>query len=684
MARQRAIRLADVAEAVRHSLEHDPGDPPFTPEERNTHFRRLLHKERDRLEALHLQLLDRVPADTDRAAFIGEVLRGLERFSQALVLGGMPDNVAASHLESAGLRITELCLTRWQAEVSAELQSQELADTAPLRRAMCKVLHQARAAALHEFQDRLAAAPEWRGASATDQATGESPPGPAGGYWSGANLSRSRAPLGTGWPGRHPAESHPPHHHSAPNAPPAEWASVTVEDAARRYIASVPRAGGSAPAKLKQTRKTWGRKTRQQFANAAMLLGKAYPGPIWKLQQEDLDRFAGLLDRLPAHNHHKLERHKAMSLEAIAAEAEALVAAGKLTEDKIGLMPPTANRHFRLLRTLCTWVRARVPQMADLRWDDYIVADARQARDQRLAFTPEQGRELFSLPIWTGCEGRSHREKVGSCILHDAAYWVPLLCWYSGARREEIAKLMVDDIGVEDGIAYFNIDITLTGRIKNARSRRSIPLASEILRLGFFAFVEAVRLAGQKVLFPDLLPGKSQQRMGDIYYGRYWHSLAKQLPFLKPGQGLHAFRHMVSTALKDAEVFIETRSDLLGHATQHGMSDRYSKATSLPKLANIVEKIPVVTDHLFAHPINLCTYYWPRNARDDNLKKLRPAKRRTTGRRFADAAGSAGLPSPAKRAGQSKPKSTSNSGKAATAEVSPANSHIARKMMKPT
>lgn len=656
VARQRAIRLAGVAETVRFSLEHDPGDPPFTPEQRNAQFRRLLAIERDRLEALHLQVLDQVPLSTDREAFVCQVFNDLERFSQALVWGGMPDDADASSLGAAGLRMTELCLARWQAEVDAELQAQDLEDTAPLRRAMCKIIHQARVAAIRELRGGATPRSQVRGHDGASPPPRGAPPPARGDAHAGADLARSRAPTGMGWPGRYAREGQPRRHVPPLDEPVAEWAGVTVVEAASRYLASVPRAGGCAPGKRRQAHKGWDDKTRNQFAIAAMLLGKAFPAPIWRLQQDDLDRFAGLLDKLPAHSHHKCERHQNMSLEAIIAEAEALVAAGKLAEDKIGLLPPTSNRHFRFLRTLCTWVRARVPQMADLQWDDYILPDQRDARDQRLAFTPEQGKILFSLPVWTGCEGPGQRERPGRCILHDAAYWVPLLCWYSGGRREEIAKLLVDDIAFEDGIAYFNIDATSTGRIKNARSRRSIPLACELLRLGFLAYVEAVQHAGQSVLFPDLLPGKSKQHMGDVFYKRYWRPLARHLPFLKPGQALHAFRHMVSTGLKDAEVYIETRNDLLGHATAHGMSDRYSKATALSKLASIVEKIPIVTGHLEAAPVNICMANWPcaypgSESQGRGRAEGKPARRQRTG-----PAASIEAPSPAKRAGQTKRK----------------------------
>lgn len=623
VARKRAIRLADFAETLRHSLERDPGRPPLTRAERNAHFRRLLHAERDRIEALHMAVVEQVPGSADQ---VTSVFDELERLSRALVCGGLPSDGAGSRLESASVNVTDRCLALWDAEVTAELRAQNLANTAALRRAMLKLIHEARVTAIAEFRACLADPAAGYAHGASDGAAGDSGGAdravPSSLATDGGNAARSRAPTGWGWPGRHEGRTSLLHSARATDRGGDKWAGVTVTEAAQRYIASVPRAGGSGSARLKRARKAWDEKTRRQFESAAMLLGKAFPGPIAKLQQVDLDRFAGLLDRLPAHRHHKCARHRTMSLEAIADEAAELVRAGKLPEDQIGLMPPSTNRHFRFLRALCSWVRKRT-DMAELNWDNYIFADDRDSRDQRMAFTPEQGRALFALPLWTGCESALRRDKPGPHVFDDAAYWVPLLCWYTGARREEMAKLMTEDVQLEEDIHYLSISVTPSGRIKNARSKRLIPVGRELLRLGFLDYVKAIRREGHAVLFPDLLPGTSRQRMGDVYYKRYWRSIATHLPFLEPGQALHAFRHMVSTELKNAEVFVEKRNDLLGHASRNPMAERYSKATRLRKLAPMVNRIPIVTAHLSLRPVQLCTRYWPQTLPQQGCERSR-------------------------------------------------------------
>src|ERR1700741_2129612 len=73
VAKPRALRLADYADAVRRSLEHRPGQPPLSQAERKALFSRLLHAERDRIEALHLDLLEQMPASAVPEAYVAAV-----------------------------------------------------------------------------------------------------------------------------------------------------------------------------------------------------------------------------------------------------------------------------------------------------------------------------------------------------------------------------------------------------------------------------------------------------------------------------------------------------------------------------------------------------------------------------------------------------------------------------------
>lgn len=218
-----------------------------------------------------------------------------------------------------------------------------------------------------------------------------------------------------------------------------------------------------------------------------------------------------------------------MSLEEICSEA-----LDRLTEEEergeeisfaIGLDVGTINRHFANLKRLCAWLATKTP-MAPLDFSDFILdEDDRDERDERDPYTIAQGEELFRLGIWTGGTGVDLPQRLsvtpGGSIWHDAAYWVMPLVWYSGMRREEACKLLVDDIGEEDGIFFVNIRKTSAGGVKNATSVRKIPVCEELRRLGFMHYVQAMKEAGEQYLFPEIQPVAQGVRW-EMYFSKIY------------------------------------------------------------------------------------------------------------------------------------------------------------------
>jgi len=629
VAKTRAVHLASAAFFLQRTL--DRATPPIPFQDRVQIFRQQLLLERDRCEALHLDVLSQIPTDADPADYVDSIFDGVQRFSHALVRFGLPNRAVLERLASDGLQASSETVKMWKSEVAQTIRKFNLAESDDMQRAMLKLVHEARVAAISEFRERLEK-PETSYAAALR---------PAG-------LSNSNHENHVSLRFESSSSSDRNHLRGTSAQESAQrcsqtdlWLRLTVAEAAEKYKASQPKTGLGASPKLKNAKRVWDLKTLRQFDSAVMLLNKSFPGPISSLTQNDLDYFASLLDRLPARGHHKSKRHDSMSLEEIALEAADQVAAGDLDPSQIGLMPQTTNRHFRFLREMCNWIQKRAPAMAKLDWSDFLIEETRDKREQRAAFSIEQANMLFLLPTWTGFECISKRNKPGDSLVHDAGYWIPLLALYTGCRREEVAKLLVSDVVEEAGIPILRIADSETGRVKTARSNRLVPVAAELIRLGFLEFVGAMQSEGRNVLFPDLIPGTSSRKMGDVYYKRFWMPLTPMLPFLQDGQAIHAFRHTVSTELKDAEVFDEVRSDLLGHASENPMADLYSKATRVLKLKAIVDQIPIATAHLSPRTINLYRGNWlpetdtarPRLRRRDYGKSvtgsppLTPAKR---------------------------------------------------------
>jgi len=190
------------------------------------------------------------------------------------------------------------------------------------------------------------------------------------------------------------------------------WASMTPTQAAERFIADNPKIVGDARRKAR-----WTEKTRTQFLSAARLLEKSYGARSIRLVvREDVVRLNEHFSRLPV-SHHKSRRHDAMSLEEICREAEAEIKAGTRDAKTIGLQSTSTNRHFLFLKELMAWVGKQVDGVATIDWSDFLYEDDRDARDQRDAYTEEEGRQLFRLPIWTGSRsgvGSSRGPKFGT------------------------------------------------------------------------------------------------------------------------------------------------------------------------------------------------------------------------------------------------------------------------------
>nr|WP_282098267.1 tyrosine-type recombinase/integrase [Qipengyuania aestuarii] len=179
-----------------------------------------------------------------------------------------------------------------------------------------------------------------------------------------------------------------------------------------------------------------------------------------------------------------------------------------------------------------------------------------------------------------------------------------MIAWYTGMRLDEISSLELDEIEFEGGHWQVQVKPNSLRGLKTGSSKRVMPVASELLRLGFHNYVEALRDEGEWLLFPELLPESGIGTLGRAFYKTRWTHLAKQLPFLVDGQANHSFRHTAIDAMKAAGISSEIRADFAGHKLASETEGRYSNA-HMKLLRNAAETIPQVTKDLDPHPINL-------------------------------------------------------------------------------
>ena len=126
---------------------------------------------------------------------------------------------------------------------------------------------------------------------------------------------------------------------------------------------------------------------------------------------------------------------------------------------------------------------------------------------ERLPYSAEDINRLGASPLYA--EGR--RWKAGA---EEAAFWMPLIGLFAGARLEEIGQLLVADICRQGSINYFNLfDLDdedgaagLEGKksLKTPAARRKVPIHPFLIELGFLCYVEWLRTQRMTQLFPNL------------------------------------------------------------------------------------------------------------------------------------------------------------------------------------
>ncbi|EPV8934013.1 DUF6538 domain-containing protein [Yersinia enterocolitica] len=227
---------------------------------------------------------------------------------------------------------------------------------------------------------------------------------------------------------------------------------------------------------------------------------------------------------------------------------------------------------------------------------DFFPPEDKTEREQDKVdvFEPDELQGIFSLPWFT--TGTGERNKHGRFHLYQPYYyWMPLLALFTGARVNELAQLMLDDIKENDGIYFFNFDIDdeSNKKLKNANARREIPVHSVLIKLGLIEYVKALRSVGYDRLFPEITPNtvKGHGKAVSAWFNE--SILNKRLKLERNRtKSFYSFRHSVSTLLKEKGVSSELRAQLAGHVRGTTETEvRYSKDLKPLYMVEVVERI---------------------------------------------------------------------------------------------
>jgi len=215
-----------------------------------------------------------------------------------------------------------------------------------------------------------------------------------------------------------------------------------------------------------------------------------------------------------------------------------------------------------------------------------LATDEREA-ESRKPFSNADLTAIFQTPIYT----QHHRPAGGG---GEAAYWLPLIALFTGARQGELAQLRIGDLRQDPETSIWFFDISTEGgrTIKTASSRREVPVHPELVRVGLLRYRQ--HLLGhdttlQDPLWPDIKSDSAGRRAGpwSKWFNRYLRCTAG---VLDGGKVFHSFRHTFKRMARSAGLSEEVHDALTGHSGG-GVGRAYGGGFDLRALAEAMRRI---------------------------------------------------------------------------------------------
>jgi integrase len=305
--------------------------------------------------------------------------------------------------------------------------------------------------------------------------------------------------------------------------------------------------------------------------------------PVAQIKRPHVLRFREALQEMPLRRTGKLRT----------ATLPELVAWSKEHGSVQRLSAETVNVMLGSVQAVCVWAQNNGLIPEDVAWSDPFSRMRLPTRGRRREpWALEELRTLFGSTIFT----QGHRPVGGK---GEAAFWLPLMALFTGARLNELAPLTAADVITDPAtdIVAINIkeDREQGRRLKTIGSARLVPIRPELTRIGFLKFVDWMRLAaGQQArLFPLLVPG-SKGGFGDAW-SNWFGDYKQRLGIKNKAIVFHSFRHGFKDAARAAHVSEELHDALTGHAGSsvgrtYGSRDMVRRF-GLETLADAVNKV---------------------------------------------------------------------------------------------
>jgi len=252
----------------------------------------------------------------------------------------------------------------------------------------------------------------------------------------------------------------------------------------------------------------------------------------------------------------------------------------------------SVNKYLAYFESLFDWAR-RNKYVSENPFADIRVKASKKKERRRDKFTKEEVVQIIN-----GLDN----EKL---IRNKSNYWGALIAVYTGARRNEIASLLPDDVKQDEvtGIWYFDITDDEEGKsLKTQAAKRIVPVHSQLINSGFLDFVKQSRAMRSKIKHED---GQEPRLLYDLTYtghqkwgrnlGQWFNNTyLKALGLKSEKKTLHSLRHSFITYLSAAGVDNASIKSLVGHEPDTVTTATYTHygVDHLKVFKEAIEKLP--------------------------------------------------------------------------------------------
>ena len=251
----------------------------------------------------------------------------------------------------------------------------------------------------------------------------------------------------------------------------------------------------------------------------------------------------------------------------------------------------TVNDYFSLYHTFFSWFiltdEEKIIKTNPVR--KLQLKDEQQAHEKRAPYSEDDIERV--LKGFVNIKDSTPKQK----IRKEQLEWIILVAMLEATRMKETCQIFVDDIFTVGGIPCIDINKNHeTKYLKNAASKRTIPIHPLLIRLGFLGYCLAMKenedssTNNPNLLFPAMTFSKQHGYTKNLknFYGDFNRAFVTK----DPQKSFHSYRHSVISTLINMGIPIFHVQCLAGHKRHSETTGTYSH-NEIPKLLKVIERL---------------------------------------------------------------------------------------------